>query len=63
MSILQIKHCTACGKKTYHRFYDALKNRYVCRSYWECLDCRTRSEQPHDKGFSSGCRMAPDTGK
>jgi len=38
--ILKMKFCSNCGEKTYHRFENILRNRFIESDAWCCINCQ-----------------------
>jgi len=38
--ILKMKYCSNCGEKTYHRFENILRDRFIVSDAWVCINCQ-----------------------
>jgi hypothetical protein len=64
MSILQIRYCPRCENRTYHRFTNLLRCRFVRETCWLCVSCEKRERElrrrAENAGLEPGLASGPD---
>ena len=39
MSLLEIKFCSQCEERTYHRYKNSLRCKFTAADCWQCVNC------------------------